>query len=64
MMRGEIAIAGRVGRQRVWDLAERVYPAGHAGRPGRRGAPGSATSGACGRWASPARRGIAVPLEP
>lgn len=27
MMRGEIAIAGRVGRQRVWDLAERVYPA-------------------------------------
>jgi hypothetical protein len=27
MMRGEIAIAGRVGRERVWDLAERVYPA-------------------------------------
>jgi hypothetical protein len=26
-MRGEIAIAGRVGRERVWDLAERVYPA-------------------------------------
>jgi uncharacterized protein YcaQ len=26
MMRGEIAIAGRVGRERVWDLAERVYP--------------------------------------
>src|SRR5438094_3146569 len=26
MMRGEIAIAGRVGRQRLWDLAERVYP--------------------------------------
>jgi uncharacterized protein YcaQ len=25
MMRGEIAIAGRRGRQRVWDLAERVY---------------------------------------
>jgi uncharacterized protein YcaQ len=24
--RGEIAIAGRVGRQRLWDLAERVYP--------------------------------------
>ncbi|HEY7628912.1 MAG TPA: crosslink repair DNA glycosylase YcaQ family protein [Ilumatobacteraceae bacterium] len=24
--RGEIAIAGRRGRQRVWDLAERVYP--------------------------------------
>jgi uncharacterized protein YcaQ len=27
MMRCEIAIAGRVGRERVWDLAERVYPA-------------------------------------
>lgn len=26
--RGEIAIAGRQGRQRRWDLAERVYPAG------------------------------------
>jgi len=27
MMRGEVAIAGRVGRQRVWDVTERVYPA-------------------------------------
>ena len=27
MMRGEVAIAGRVGRQRLWDLPERVYPA-------------------------------------
>lgn len=26
--RGEIAIAGRRGRQRLWDVAERVYPAG------------------------------------
>ena len=26
--RGEVAVAGRRGRQRVWDLAERVYPAG------------------------------------
>jgi uncharacterized protein YcaQ len=26
MMRGEVAIAGRVGRERLWDLAERVYP--------------------------------------
>src|SRR6266576_2794481 len=26
LMRGEVAIAGRTGRQRVWDLAERVYP--------------------------------------
>jgi uncharacterized protein YcaQ len=27
MMRGEIAIAARIGRERLWDLAERVYPA-------------------------------------
>jgi uncharacterized protein YcaQ len=27
LMRAEIAIAGRVGRERLWDLAERVYPA-------------------------------------
>src|SRR5437764_6424910 len=27
LMRGEIAIAARVGRERLWDLAERVYPA-------------------------------------
>jgi len=26
MSRGEVAIAGRVGRERVWDLAGRVYP--------------------------------------
>ena len=26
MMRGEIAISARVGRERVWDLAARVYP--------------------------------------
>jgi uncharacterized protein YcaQ len=26
MMRGEVAIAGRQGRQRVWDVPERVYP--------------------------------------
>jgi uncharacterized protein len=30
MMSGEIAISGRVGRERLWDLAERVYPAGVA----------------------------------
>ncbi len=26
--RGEVAIAGRQGKQRLWDLAERVYPSG------------------------------------
>ncbi|HZD88454.1 MAG TPA: crosslink repair DNA glycosylase YcaQ family protein [Gaiellaceae bacterium] len=28
VMRGEVAIAGRAGRERLWDLPERVYPAG------------------------------------
>ncbi|WP_433537983.1 DNA glycosylase AlkZ-like family protein [Micromonospora sp. CA-249363] len=28
VLRGEIAVAGRQGRQRRWDVAERVYPAG------------------------------------
>jgi uncharacterized protein YcaQ len=28
MMRGEVAVSGRIGRERVWDLATRVYPAG------------------------------------
>jgi uncharacterized protein YcaQ len=27
MMLGEVAISGRAGRERLWDLAERVYPA-------------------------------------
>jgi uncharacterized protein YcaQ len=26
MMRGEVAVAGRRGRQRLWDVADRVYP--------------------------------------
>lgn len=29
-LRGEVAIAGRLGRQRLWDLAERVLPPGEA----------------------------------
>jgi hypothetical protein len=28
LARGEVAVAGRRGRQRLWDLAERIYPAG------------------------------------
>jgi uncharacterized protein YcaQ len=28
MMRGEVAVAGRKGRQRIWDVGHRVYPAG------------------------------------
>ena len=33
MMRGEIAIAARRGRERLWDLAERVYPLHQAALP-------------------------------
>ena len=29
-LRGEIAVAGRTGKQRLWDLAERVYPSSEA----------------------------------
>ena len=25
-VRGEVAVAGRIGRQRLWDIADRVYP--------------------------------------
>jgi uncharacterized protein len=28
--RGEVAVAGRVGRQRLWDVADRVYPSSEA----------------------------------
>ena len=35
-LRGEIAIAGRRGRQRLWDLAERWYPPSEARSPTRR----------------------------
>ena len=60
--RGEVAVAGRRGRQRLWDLAERVYPAGtRSYRPTRPAA--SATSGGCGRSASPARRSSAMPAS-
>jgi uncharacterized protein YcaQ len=33
LARGEVAIAGRQGKQRLWDLAERVYPKGMATVP-------------------------------
>jgi uncharacterized protein len=31
--RGEVAVSARKGRQRVWDLAERIYPAGTVAVP-------------------------------
>ena len=38
--RGEVAINGREGNQRLWDLAERVYPSGTRGRAARGGQAG------------------------
>ena len=48
---GDVAVAGRRGRDRLWDLAERIYPR-RSRSPGRGGAAASATSDACARSAS------------
>ena len=53
MMRGEVAIAGRVGRERLWDVPERVYPADVV-VPSVDEAAGSRTSGGSPRWGLPA----------
>ena len=37
--RGEVAVSARRGRERLWDLPERVFPAGVDGAPGRGGSP-------------------------
>ena len=55
MMRGEIAIAGRVGRERLWDLAERCIRPTSSSRP-KTTRIGSRTSGGSPRSASPGRR--------
>ena len=55
VLQGEVAVSARRGRERLWDLAERVYPPDlEASRPTR--PCGDATSAGCGRWASRARR--------
>ena len=55
MMRGEVAIAGRVGRERLWDLPELcTRPASSFRRSERQ--TGSRTSGGSPRSASPGRR--------
>ncbi|HKG43658.1 MAG TPA: crosslink repair DNA glycosylase YcaQ family protein [Gaiellaceae bacterium] len=63
LMRGEVAISGRIGRGRLWDLAERVYPGRRRRSLGRRG-------GADQERATPrlprnrAAEGTAMPIEP
>jgi hypothetical protein len=70
MTRGEIAIAGRVGRERLWDLAERVYPAADPRRRGGRAGRGRGREGGVARRPRGARRrlrrayGAAVALRP
>ena len=49
--RGEVAVAGRQGRERLWDLASGVYPDDPVVPPRRRHAP--ATSGGSAHSASP-----------
>ena len=46
--RGEVAVSGRVGRQRIWDVAESVYPDFEAPPLPRRS--DSVSSGGCARW--------------
>ena len=54
--RGEVAVAGRQGRQRLWDVSERIYPEQGEDRPGRKGEERSAT-----RRAAPRARRRASP---
>ena len=64
MMRGEVAIAGRVGRRAAVGPARAGVP-GRRRRPvGRGGRSGSRTSGGSPRSASPGRRRTAMPIEP
>ena len=62
VQRGEVAVAGRTGRERLWDLASRVYPDDPASRRRRRA--GCATSAGSARSASRASRGPECPVEP
>lgn len=63
MMRGEIAIAGRVGRQRLWDVAERVYPS-NIDVPGVEDAMGMRNERRLSALGIARRKTIKVPVEP
>ena len=63
MMRGEVAIAGRVGRERLWDLPERVYPADVVVPSVDEAAPGQERAAARLARHRPAE-GHAMPMEP
>ena len=61
VQRGEVAAAGRRGRDRLWDLASRIYPDDDVVRPTRHSA--SATSAGCTRSVSPAPRDRSAPAS-
>jgi uncharacterized protein YcaQ len=63
MMRGEVAIAGRVGRERIWDLAERVYPPG-VDVPSAEDAARRRNERRLGALGIARRKTTAVPVEP
>ena len=64
VMRGEVAVSGRDGKERVWDVAERVYPA-DISRAVRRGC-GAAARRAATRLPGrgPAQAATKQPVEP
>ena len=61
--RGEVAVAGRQGTERLWDLALRVYPDDPI-VPGGRGARAPVTNDGCAPSASPEPARRRVPVEP
>jgi uncharacterized protein len=63
MMRGEVAISGRVGRERLWDLAEHVYP-GDVVVPSVEEADQAKNERRLASLGIARRKGRAMPMEP
>jgi uncharacterized protein YcaQ len=63
LMRGEVAIAGRVGRERLWNLSERVYPADVV-VPSPEDALGTRNSRRLAALGIARRKTTAMPVEP
>ena len=62
-MRGEVAVSRREGKERVWDLAERVYPA-DVDRAVRRGGCAAARGSAAGYLGVARPKAAKQPVEP
>ena len=63
VQRGEVAAAGGTGRDRLWDLASRIYPDDPVPPVGR-GACGCSTSAGSARSGIARAKGTKLPLEP